>query len=278
MTTPHLTRTRKRAAKTRISRRARAAFGLGAVGAVGVALLIGVACGPSSSTDAPTRDGAPAADVFAADDDAAPDAEAVLCKNVTCPSDQACCFGACRNLSLDSLQCGGCGIACAAATAASAGSCAGGACVDLTGIPGSWDGQINQFFIVSGTIAYSYVSGGTVDCAGTLSFRDLSSASSETLIITKVDPTFVPVPDGQGGVYTFTQCDGGDLKLLHVTTTAADVVEDEGVGARPHVLVRQGASVARVYSPSAGTLRVTCANGISHDFPAGGSVPYAASG
>jgi hypothetical protein len=80
-------------------------------------------------------------------------------------------------------------------------------------------------------------------------------------------PITLPIADGRGGLYYFEVGDTGHLLTRHhdFAANATTTLDDLGVGAQPHVLVRQGASVARVYSPQIGVIRTVCANGTVHD-------------
>jgi hypothetical protein len=201
------------------------------------------------------------------------------CAGVSCPSHMTCCAGSCVDTSVNTSSCGACNVACPSTTQTAGSTCTAGTCRALQPVR-DWSANVLDFLVLSGSVLYSAAStppevdaGG--NCGTVLEWNDLSGPTSN-VHVPGVFPTLAPVPDGRGGVYEFESCP--DPLLSHFTppATSAVVLEHEGATAQPHVIVRQGDSVARITTPDAGTLRVACSNGVTHDIVRGGGIAYAA--
>jgi hypothetical protein len=261
-----------------------------------IVLAHAAACDPPPDTfdEAGTFDARSTVDVIVGSSDATTvgvgDATDPLCVGVQCPAGLTCCTGGCTNVAVNTSSCGGCGIQCPASESTAGSTCVAGVCKTLAPVA-PWDADYADFLVLSGSVLYSatfaQTGGGTGDggtdggtdagptCETALEWMDLTKdgTSPKTTLVT---PTLAPVPDGRGGVYSFEGCPAPLLSHFTPPATSGIVLENEGVTSQPHVLVRQGDSVARITTPDSGTIRVACANGVTHDIARGGGVAFAA--
>lgn len=256
---------------TTISRRLGRPFvGLAALSAVVTGLAF-IACDPSTDEDpVPTRilapDGSAESGIVVSSDGSACAA--------ACGDAGACCSGACTAPAWDPENCGACGVSCAASSSTKQGSCVQGSCVNLdTASTAAFPGRPAEV-VLSGSVLY--VDLPTV-APMPIQAIDLG-APNATVRSVPLSPTILPVADGRGGLYDFETASSGHLLVKHYdyVTNVATLLDDLGAGALPHVLIRQGASVARVFSPTIGVLRTVCANGTVHDLAQSSGVAYGA--
>ena len=256
----------------RNERRVRARLAGGLLGSTLTLLVAFVACDPSTSEQpVPTRvldrDGS-------AESGAANNGDGASCAAIACGDGGACCSGSCTAPAWDPQNCGGCGVSCAPTTANVSGVCVQGICVDLgrTGV-GRFPSAPAEL-VLSGSVLYADL---PAAAAAPITAIDLSEPSGNARAV-PIDPTLLPIADGRGGVYYFEIPASGHLLVKHYdyATNVAALVDDLGAGALPHVLIRQGSSVARVFSPVIGVIRTVCANGTVHDLAQSTGVAFGA--
>jgi hypothetical protein len=257
--------------------RASAFLGVGALAAI--AIVPTSACDPApdtfdAATDANTTTTFDVSVVaFDGSDGADP-----ACVGVSCPSNMTCCQGGCVDMMVNDSSCGGCGVKCPSSTQELGSTCTAGVCQALQPVR-SWSADVLDFLVLSGSVLYSAATappdpdGG--GCTTLLTWHDLAGPTADVRSA-GVFPLLAPVPDGRGGVYEFEGCPQTELSHFTPPATSAVVLEPYDSTTTPHVIVRQGDSVARITTPSAGTLRVACSNGVTHDITRGGGIAYAA--
>lgn len=239
------------------------------IGSVALSLIVAiVACDPSTDEEAvPSR-------VLLTDAgiEAGIVGDGASCAAIACGDGGACCSGSCTAPAWDPQNCGGCGLACAATSENISGACVQGICVDLgrTGV-GRFPSSPAEL-VLSGSVLYADL---PAAAGPPISAIDLGGSTGNTHAV-PIFPTLLPTADGRGGLYYFESPASGHLLVMHYdyATNVATLVDDLGAGALPHVLVRQGASVARVFSPVIGVIRTVCSNGTVHDLTQTTGVAY----
>jgi len=241
-----------------------------AIGLVTLGVVVGIACDPDPSV-IPSQGSAPTATSTGPTITIDGSAD-VACASVKCGSGTTCCAGACVAAAVDTANCGACNHACAATSADVLSACVSGGCLNLQPVPGATFSNAPLLLVLSGSVLYA-----DEPTLGGIEAQNLGAPSVQPRAI-PIHPVFLPVADQRGGIYYFETSATSHTLLQHYDYALNQVitVEDEGAGVTPHVMVRQGASVARIFSPNPGALRVVCANGVVRDITQGSGVAYAA--